>query len=232
MQSRQKKTGFMAAAAVAVILFSGLGCRAVTIHIERTTPTPEGGLPEAVIQVAEELSPTPVPPTETPLPPTETSTPKPPAATPTRTPRPPTATPTEAPPTPTLEFESMVVQIYPQDGSMADQLLSEAQIAIGLGLKPFAEFSATWCPACQAIEETIDTPLMKDAFKGTYIIQLDVDEWTEAQWEEAGFEFIYIPIYFRLDDQGQPHDWIDGSAWDENIPVNMAPPLKRFFNLK
>jgi hypothetical protein len=39
-----------------------------------------------------------------------------------------------------------------------------------------------------------------------------------------------IPAFFRLDAEGKPVARIDGGAWAENIPKNMAPPLKTFFN--
>ncbi len=101
-----------------------------------------------------------------------------------------------------------------------------------MGLKPFAEFTATWCPPCQAIALSLSekNPLMVDAFDGTYIIRLDVDTWSDSEWEQVGFELEYIPIIFRLDTEGRPTgDFIDGNAWGENIPENMAPPLKEFF---
>jgi thiol-disulfide isomerase/thioredoxin len=115
---------------------------------------------------------------------------------------------------------------------MVEQLRIEAQKAQELGFKPFAEFTATWCPACQDIAQSLEeqNPLMLDAFKGTYIIRVDVDIWTEFEWEQVGFNLEYIPIFFRLDAEGMPTgDWIDGSAWAENIPENMAPALKLFF---
>jgi hypothetical protein len=69
--------------------------------------------------------------------------------------------------------------------------------------------------------------LMVDAFMGMYIIQADVDEWG---FPPTGWDFKYIPVYFALDRDGIPTGaMIDGGAWGDNIPVNMAPPLKAFF---
>jgi len=110
----------------------------------------------------------------------------------------------------------MIVELAPANGDLVEQLRLEAQKAGELGLKPFAEFYATWCPPCQEIAISLEEKnlLMIDAFTGTYIIHLDVDIWLEDEWEQAGFEFEYIPIYYRLDAEGKPTgDWIDGSAW-------------------
>lgn len=157
------------------------------------------------------------------LTPTSTDT-----ATPTRT-RTPTRTP--LPPSPTPQ-SFVIIELDPANGTLVDQLRREAQKAGELGLKPFAEFGATWCPPCQDIADSLEErdPLMMDAFQGTYILHLDVDAWPDQEWEAAGFIFEYIPIFFRLDAEGRPTgDWIDGRSWADNIPANMAPPLKEFF---
>ncbi len=69
--------------------------------------------------------------------------------------------------------------------------------------------------------------LMVDAFKGTYIIQADVDSWG---FPPKGWGFHVVPIFYALDATGSPtREVIDGGAWGDNIPENMAPPLKAFF---
>jgi hypothetical protein len=68
---------------------------------------------------------------------------------------------------------------------------------------------------------------MVDAFAGTYIIQADVDDWG---FPPKGWSFDAIPIFYGLDPDGKPtRQVIDGNAWGDNIPENMAPPLKTFF---
>ena len=46
----------------------------------------------------------------------------------------------------------VIVRIDKSNGGMMAQLASEAQKANALGLAPFIEFDATWCPPCQAID--------------------------------------------------------------------------------
>jgi len=48
-----------------------------------------------------------------------------------------------------------------------------------------------------------------------------------------GFGFDGIPAFFKLDAQGKPNgEFIDGNAWGDNIPKNIAPPMDEFFHGK
>jgi len=123
-----------------------------------------------------------------------------------------------------------IVRIHPGDIDVQVMLATEAQKAISTGLIPVVEFDATWCPPCRAIDEAIESrnKLMMDAYQGTYIIKLDVDEWG---WGVGDFEVEAIPIYFKVDADGkQTGEVIDGGAWGDNIPENMAPPMDKFFH--
>jgi thiol-disulfide isomerase/thioredoxin len=133
--------------------------------------------------------------------------------------------------TPTAGTGFTIVRVFPSDGDLNVQLAAEAAKAKAQGQDAYVEFDATWCPSCQAIETGLDeeNALMVDAFQGVYIVRADIDEWRDYL-DGTGFEFDAIPIFFLLDDQGHPTgEWIDGDAWGENIPENMAPPLKEFF---
>ena len=72
---------------------------------------------------------------------------------------------------------------------------------------------------------------MLNAYKGTYIIKLDVDEWGWKNGKVQDFSFNAIPIYFKLDSEGQQTgEVIDGRAWGEDIPQNIAPVMDEFFS--
>ena len=72
---------------------------------------------------------------------------------------------------------------------------------------------------------------MLKAYRGTYIIKLDVDEWGWDNGKVQDFSFTGIPVYFKLDAQGhQTGEVVDGGAWGENIPENMAPVMDKFFH--
>lgn len=125
-----------------------------------------------------------------------------------------------------------VVRLHPNDGDLQTMLASEAQKAAALGQMPVVEFDATWCPPCQAIDKAIkaNNELMLNAYAGTYIIKLDVDEWGWKNGRVQDFYFDGIPVYFKLDPEGnQSGEAIDGGAWGEDIPENIAPVMAKFF---
>ena len=123
-----------------------------------------------------------------------------------------------------------VVQLEYSDTSLGDLLKAEVQKAKVEGRRPYVEFYADWCPPCNALRKHLGDERMVDAFTGTYIIQLDLDEW-EKELSGAGFSVPGIPMFFEVDAAGRPTGrMISGGAWGEDIPENMAPPLKEFFH--
>ena len=123
-----------------------------------------------------------------------------------------------------------VVEPVLAEGDLAPILKAEAAKAHAMGRKPFVELEASWCGPCKALKRSLDDPLMQQAFSGTYIIQIDVDQW-ESQLRSAGFTIESFPVFHEINSEGKPTGRsIDGGAWEENIPANMAPPLQKFFN--
>lgn len=127
----------------------------------------------------------------------------------------------------------VIVRLHPNSGDLQPMLADEAQKALSLGLMPVVEFDATWCPPCRAIDKAITSKnkLLMDAYRGAYIIKLDVDEWGWKNGKVKNFRFEGIPVYFKLDDKGkQTGEVIDGGAWGEDIPENIAPVMDEFFH--
>jgi thiol-disulfide isomerase/thioredoxin len=126
-----------------------------------------------------------------------------------------------------------IVRLHPNAGDLQTMLASEAQKAVALGQLPIVEFDATWCPPCLAIDKAIkdENKLILNAYAGTYIIKLDVDEWGWGDSKLHDFQFDGIPVYFKLDSEGnQTGEVIDGGAWNEDIPENIAPVMDAFFH--
>ena len=72
---------------------------------------------------------------------------------------------------------------------------------------------------------------MMKAFRGVYLIQADVDEWGWRKLNRYGFDFDGIPVFFKLDADGNPTgEVIDARAWGASTPAKMAPVLDEFFH--
>jgi thiol:disulfide interchange protein len=122
-----------------------------------------------------------------------------------------------------------VVVIAPGRGAFEEQLQTEVTAAAALGKVPFLQITAEWCAPCRALRASFGDPLMQAALAGTYIIQVDADAWKD-ELDDAGFDHPAIPVFFGVDAKARPTGAkIDGGAWGEDIPRNMAPPLERFF---
>ncbi|MBN1304811.1 MAG: hypothetical protein JXA13_10285 [Anaerolineales bacterium] len=123
-----------------------------------------------------------------------------------------------------------IVRIGQSGGGLAGILRLEAHKAVILDRDPYVEFFTGWCPPCKALKENLDDERMIAAFDGTYIIQLDLDQW-EKELPGLGFYVPGVPAFYEIDEQGQPTGrMITGGAWGEDIPANIAPPMKEFFD--
>jgi thiol-disulfide isomerase/thioredoxin len=123
-----------------------------------------------------------------------------------------------------------VVRVGKTEEKLLDILRTEAKKAFDLGREPYVEFYADWCPPCNAIRENLSDERMVEAFSDTYIIKLDLDYW-EVKLLGTGFYVQGIPAFFEIDPEGNPTGrTITGAAWGEDVPENIAPPMKDFFN--
>jgi thiol:disulfide interchange protein len=119
----------------------------------------------------------------------------------------------------------------PASAVLATELEAQAKIAAAGGRRPVAYLHADWCGPCKAIEKTVRTDeRMVAAFKGMHVISLDVDAIDGEAIDRHGLRSDSIPVFFTLDGNGKPTGArIDGGAWNEDVPANMAPPLAAFF---
>lgn len=124
-----------------------------------------------------------------------------------------------------------ITELHPTPEDLANVLRRGVAAAIKSDRKPFAELVAKWCGPCRALDASLTDPAMVDAFRGTAIFKLDIDEW-HARLGPVGLpEDQPVPGFYRLDNTGRATTMkIDGEAWAEDIPKNMAPPLKAFFS--
>lgn len=124
------------------------------------------------------------------------------------------------------------VRPKPSEGSLAVVLGAHVEKAKALGYLPVVELGATWCGPCRELEASMSDARMQAAFKATYVVHLDVDAWG-GSLGAVGLASPSIPVFIVLDEKGRgTKRRIDGSAWDDNVPANMAPKLDTFFHTK
>ncbi|WP_425618705.1 hypothetical protein NA78x_002417 [Anatilimnocola sp. NA78] len=129
------------------------------------------------------------------------------------------------------ELPATFVDLKPADGHLNSLLQIEVNKAVDAQQKPFVEMTADWCKPCKELKESLDDPLIADAFAGTYIIRLKVDDWKPEQLEAIGLPSDVVPVFCEMNEEAKATGRkIDGGAWAANIPINMAPPLKKFFH--
>ena len=122
-----------------------------------------------------------------------------------------------------------VVELRTPQGDLAALLAAHAERAGELERRPFVEFTAEWCPSCVLLEKSLEDERMIEAFQGTYIIRLDIDEW-KSRLGRSDFVVVGVPAFFELDGDGRPTGRsLTGAAWGPDLPENMAPVLQAFF---
>lgn len=132
-----------------------------------------------------------------------------------------TATP-ERPP-------SAMVELAPTQGDLLPLLRAEAGRAKKRGLAPFVEFYADWCAPCKVLAKSMSDARVADAFRGTYVIKLNLDDWQD-KLAGTGFDPRVIPAFYALDEEGRPTGRkIDEKAWKKTTPATIAGPLAAFF---
>jgi thiol:disulfide interchange protein len=118
-------------------------------------------------------------------------------------------------------------------GSLQSQLRREAEVARKKSLRPFVELTAVWCKPCQAVTKYLSDPLMVAAFTGVHLLRVEVDDWDADELTKAGIAAGGVPTFFELGANAKPTArTITSSVWADDIPKNMAPPLRAFFNPK
>jgi hypothetical protein len=143
-------------------------------------------------------------------------------------------------PTFTLPTFITVVNLLPEQGKLTDLLKKEAAKAIASGRTPFVQIGAPSCVHCLSFEEALHdsslTGAFKDAFKGTYIIYLDTDRWTEQDdvqkllYKVLGIDTssVGMPAFFALNGTGAWTGKRIESSEFATLP-DPAAPLKTFF---
>jgi len=121
------------------------------------------------------------------------------------------------------------VHLTSDQGELPSLLQEQQSKATRREQKPFVFLFATTQPESLAMREQFDAPEIVKILEGTWLIELNVEEWG-AQIERAGFKPQRLPALYAIDEDARPtnHSFI-GTPWEEATPSLMVQPLQRFF---
>lgn len=119
--------------------------------------------------------------------------------------------------------------LVPGDGPLESQIQAHAAKAREQGRALFVEIGDE-IPICDDIDNSLSDPRMIEAYAGTYVLHLDKHEWGGTA-DQLGIPTHFVPAWYEVDvDSGGPTGrTINGGAWGENVPGNMAQLLRSFF---
>jgi len=121
------------------------------------------------------------------------------------------------------------VHLVPSDGELPALFRAHAAKAKAAGRRPFVELGRTSSPDCMRLYCSFQDRRVIDAFSGTYIIHLDLDQWGDAP-VKAALEASGVPAFFEIDDRGRPTGRSIEIAVDGvDPPREIARALKPFF---
>ena len=94
--------------------------------------------------------------------------------------------------------------IHPGPGESLPSILErETGKAARKSLMPVVYIGATWDMTSTAIKQSRRDPLMHDALQGTYVIELNIDDWGEQDLEPLGFKAGVVPYFYIVDGGGR-----------------------------
>ena len=125
----------------------------------------------------------------------------------------------------------MMAELTPQQGQLSDLLKMHVAKAKALHRTPYVELSATWCENCVLLEKSMKDPQVVDAFAGTYLVRLDIDQWDKTQLRTLGLSAdAGVPAIYAVDSAAK------GTGPDITVALpgnwaaaDLAPPLKKYF---
>lgn len=126
--------------------------------------------------------------------------------------------------------DDFVMVVADKTQAPSDVFAAAAVTASARGLRPFAYATASWCEPCKKLAASLSDPRMKDAFKGTYIVKVDVDDFDAKALAGLGMRVRGVPSFFELGADGTPTGRALLGDWGADVPENMAPALQRFFS--
>jgi hypothetical protein len=127
--------------------------------------------------------------------------------------------------------DAVWASIKPGPGESLPPILKvETAKAAQKRLVPVVYVGATWDMTSMTIKQSRHDPLMRNALQGTYVIDLNIDDWEEQDLEVLGFKAGVVPYFYMVDGEGRSTGRTIQGGWGETVPANMAPRLKAFLS--
>ena len=121
-------------------------------------------------------------------------------------------------------------EILPSGVALEVELLSELEKARSMGRKPYVYVMASWCEPCRELVALLANATVSAFFLGTHVVSLDVELWGD-QLEAVNIRPTAVPFITELGPDGRSTGRnIDGGAWDDTTPENLANALGPYFS--
>lgn len=125
-----------------------------------------------------------------------------------------------------------VVELLPAEGQLQTLLLMEQTTARAEGRAAFVQLYADWCAPCVSLRNAMSDARMQEAFRGVHLVRLSFDAWQVPlrRMLPSPEAAPSVPAFFEVGPNGELGRSIDGTAWGEDVPENMAPVLRAYFD--
>ena len=116
-----------------------------------------------------------------------------------------------------------------QTNDLKEAIKVAAKEAKAMNKKPFLYIGWDDCVPCVVLENSLKHPALIDVFNDIYILKIDLLRNIVAL-KSLSHDITAAPTLINITDEGEvTHDLIDGGAWEEDTPENIAAALQPFF---
>ncbi len=93
---------------------------------------------------------------------------------------------------------------------------------------PILYFYADWCPPCRSFKKSLTDKKVQKSLSNARLIKIDID----VDTDEVALKYSVnaIPTYIKVTNEGKILAKINSGEWEEDIPKNIAPVLRKLVN--
>ncbi len=98
---------------------------------------------------------------------------------------------------------------------------------IGKSKTPIVYFYADWCAPCKRFSKSLKSKLLKETFKNTVLIKINVDDNEDLAISHS---VRAIPTFIKMGKDAEAMASITSDKWKEDIPKNIAPVMHKLIH--